>query len=133
MLNTNSTLFRPVSLMTKFAIFGKCAKKKLHNFCKTLYRRCLRGLWIYLRSWIYQGSEYGSSSRYIRGLHIPGFWIWLWFWICQSSEYARVLNIPGLRKLLNVPEYPWIISEYAWLSLNMPEGAWIYQHWSEYG
>ena len=69
-------------------------------------------------------------------LNIPAFWMWFWFWIyqnseyarvpnmkgfwiCQGSEYTRVLNIPKLHGLLNVPEYPLIIPENAWLSLNM--------------
>ena len=89
MLNTYSTLLEPVSLRSEFAIFGKCAKMKLHNFRKTLYCRCLRGLWIYLRSWIYQGFEYGSGSRYTRVLNITEFWLY------QGSEYIRVLNMPG--------------------------------------
>ena len=78
--------------------------------------------------WIYQRSEYVSA------LNIPGFWIWLVFeytkvlnmlrfCTCQDSEYTRVLNIPGLHRFLNVPEYPWIIHEYApsclWISQNV--------------
>ena len=91
MFNTNSTFLQPVSLRSQFAIFEKSAKKNLHYFHKMLYRRCLTGLWICLRSWIYQGFEY------TRVLNMSGFWIY------QGSEY------------------PWIIPEYAWLYLNMPQ------------
>ena len=96
MLNTNSTLLRPVSLRSQFTIFENKAKKNLHYFRQTLYRGFLRKMWICLRFWIYQGSEYGSGFQYARVLHIPGFGIW------QFSECTRVLN---------VPEYPWIIPE----------------------
>ena len=69
MLNTNSTLLQPVSLRSQFSIFEISVKKDLYYFLKTLYRRCLTGLWVYLRSWVYQGSEYA------RDLYIPRFWI----------------------------------------------------------
>ena len=52
MLNTNLTLLLPVSLTLEFTIFENGAKKNLHYFRKTLYRRCLEKLWICLRSWI---------------------------------------------------------------------------------
>ena len=58
-LNTNSTLLQPVSLRSQFAIFENSVKKNLHYFRKTIYRRCLRKMWICLGSWIYQNSEYG--------------------------------------------------------------------------
>ena len=58
----------------------------MHYFRKTLCRRCLRELWIYLRSWIYQRSEYGSGSEYGRVLKI------LEFWIYQGFKYVRVLE-----------------------------------------
>ena len=38
----------------------------------------------------------------------------------KDPEYAKVLNIPGLDRFLNVPEYPSIIPKDA-LYLNMPE------------
>ena len=41
MLNTNLILLRVVSARLQYAIFEKGAKKNLHWFCKTLYRRCL--------------------------------------------------------------------------------------------
>ena len=99
MLNTNSTILRPVSLSSQFDIFANSAKKNLHYFCKTLYRSCgLTGFWICLRSWIYQGSEYDSGFEYARVLNISGIWIF------QGSEYATILNIPRLHRLLNVSE-----------------------------
>ena len=101
MLTTNSTLLRPVSLRSQLAIFENKAKKNLHYFRKTLYRRCLTELSIFLEV-----------------LNISVFWIWLWFWICEGSEYARVLNITRLDRLLNVSEYPWIIPEYVLISLD---------------
>ena len=33
------------------------------------------------------------------------------FWIFQDSEYARFLHMQVLHKLLNIPEYGWIIPE----------------------
>ena len=122
MLNTNSTLLRPASVRSQFPIFENSAKKNLHYFRKTFCRRCLTGLWICLRSWIHQGSEYGSGFKYaIIALHIPLFWIYQGFeyarmlnisgfWICQGSKYTRVLNMPGL----------WIYQCYEYVSvLNM--------------
>ena len=32
---------------------------------------------------------------------MPKFWLW------QSSEYGRVLNMPMLHSVLNIPEYAW--------------------------
>ena len=101
MLTTNSVLLRPVPLRSQLAIFENKAKKNLHYFRKTLYRRCLTELSIFLEV-----------------LNISVFWIWLWFWICEGSEYARVLNITRLDRLLNVSEYPWIIPEECF---NMPK------------
>ena len=69
MLNVNSTLLRPVSLKSQFAIFENSVKKNLHYFRKALCRRCLRKLWMCLRSWTYQGSKYGSGSKYARVLY----------------------------------------------------------------
>ena len=95
MLNTNLTLLLPVSLTLEFTIFENGAKKNLHYFRKTLYRRCLEKLWICLRSWICQGSEYTRAlniSEFLvcQVLNMPGFWIYRSytdFWLC--------LNIPG--------------------------------------
>ena len=132
MLNTNSTLLQRVSWRSEFALFKKCAKKNLHYFYKTIYyvwEGCkytcnpeytsILNMDLFLNmkgSWIYQGSEY------TRILNISGYRI------CERFEYVRVLNIPRLHRLLNVPEYPLIIPENAWLFLNISEYAWIYQH-----
>ena len=131
-LNTDLTSLQLVSLRSEFSIIEKSAKKNLHYFCKTLYRRCLRELWFCLRSWIYQSSVYGSGSKYAGVLHIPGFLIY------DGSQYARVLNMTGFwiyqsskyTKVLNIPEF-WIYrgSEYTRVpnmsvlhrSLNVPE------------
>ena len=43
--------------------------------CKTFHRTCLTVSWICLRFWICQGSEYASSSKYVRVLNMLGFWI----------------------------------------------------------
>ena len=56
----------------------------------------------------WQGSEYASVSDF---------------------EYIRVLNMPGLHKVLNISEYAWIynswtclnIPKYMWINLNLPE------------
>ena len=34
-----------------------------------------------------------------------------WFWIFKDSKYARFLHTQTLHKVLNVPEYGWIIPE----------------------
>ena len=113
------------------------------------------GFWIWLWFWIFQGSEYTTvmnmpgfwiyqGYEYARVLDMPRFGICLnseyirvanisRFWICQGSKYTKVLNIPGLYRPLSAPEYPWKTSEYAWLSLNIPKYAWIYQDMCEYG
>ena len=70
-----------------------------------------------------------SGSECARVLDITGLWIYLWFWICQDSEYTRVLNMPGLGRLQNMPGYAWLCLDmteywriwYAWLCLNLPE------------
>ena len=41
-----------------------------------------------------------------------------------NTEYTWVLNMPGLCKVLNMPECL-KIPKYAWLSLSMPEHVWI--------
>ena len=43
------------------------------------------------------------------------------FWICQGSGYTTVLNMPGLHRVLNMPEYTWIIPGNAWFYLNLPK------------
>ena len=135
MLNTNSTLLQRVSWRSEFAIFKKCAKKNLHYFHKTCY-------------YVWEGCEYTCNSEYTNivnmdlFLNMTGSWIYQGSdytiilnisgsRICKGFEYVRVLNIPRLHRLLNVPEYPLIIPENAWLSLNISEYAWIYQHMHE--
>ena len=49
-----------------------------------------------------KGSEYASVSDF---------------------EYVRVLNMPGLHRVLNMPEKFLNISEYAWICQNMYECA----------
>ena len=66
------TLIRPVLLRLQFVIFGNSAKKYFHYFRKPVYHRCLRKMWISLRSWIYQDSENGSGSEYVRVLYKLG-------------------------------------------------------------
>ena len=73
--------------------------------------------------WLCQGSEYVWSFymfdrllMMLWVLNLPGFWIWdgfIWkgytkFWIC-----------------LNMAQYASIMSEYALMSLIMPENGWI--------
>ena len=77
------------------------AKKNLHYFCKTLYRTC------------FTSCEYGCGPEYTSVVDMALILNMTGFWIFQGTEYARVLNIPRLRRLLNVSEYPWIIPEYA--------------------
>ena len=74
---------------------------------------------------IFQGSEYA------RILNIPVLWI------SEGCEYTIVPNIRGflldLRWPLNVPGYLWIVAEYAWLCVIVPECwilVWYYPGWS---
>ena len=74
-------------------------------------------------------SEYVSGSECASLLDIPGIWVYLGFWICQGfeygsgSKYEKVLNVLGLDRLLNKPEYGWIILKYVWIYLNIREYA----------
>ena len=68
-----------------------------------------------------QNKFFWSETLHFR--YLSGFWICLSFWICQSSEYTKVVNMPGLHSVLNMPEYTGKIPEYAWLFLNMFECA----------
>ena len=93
----------------------------VNYFRKTIHGRCLRGY------------ELASDFQYANVLNIPGFCIY------QSSEYARVLNIlpvlhisgfwiyhgsmPGLHRVLNMPECAQIIPGYGWLCLNVPKSV----------
>ena len=70
-------------------------------------------------------------------LNIPGFWKCLCFWMCQSFGYTWVLNMllilimPGFWiyqgseyvRVAQDSEHAWIIAEYAWICLNIPEYA----------
>ena len=82
----------------------------VNYFHKTLHRRCLTGFWICVGFWICQPFEYTGV------LNTPGLWI------CQSSEYAsgseyvrvqgsgytKVLNMPGIHRVLNIPKSVWM-------------------------
>ena len=77
--------------------------------------------WICLWFWIWQGSEQTSV------LNKRGFWIYQGSEYASGSEFARVLNMSGLHRVLNMPEYAWLwLTEYAWIYLNMPQYARIY-------
>ena len=84
-----------------------------NNFRKVLHCRCLGWFWIWLGFWICQHSEY------------TGFLNILGLWICQGSGYTTILNIPGLHRVVNMPEYAWIIPGYVWVCLNIPKSVWI--------
>ena len=61
---------------------------------------------------IYHGSEYASVSEY---------------------EFLNPYqNTPELHRVLNMPEYAWIIPEYALLCLNKFEYDWICGNMCEY-
>ena len=51
---------------------------------------------------VWQGSEYASSSEYIRILNMSLVLNVLEFWTCQSSEYASGFEHA---KILNMPEF----------------------------
>ena len=44
------------------------------------------------------------------------------FWLFQDSKYAQFLHMRGLHKILNMPQYDWIMPE--WTVLTMA-GFWI--------
>ena len=149
LLKANSILLRPVPVKSYFVKFRNGAKKNLNYFCKALHGRCLTGFWIYLRSWIYQGTEIGSGFNYAKVLHVAGFWI------CESSELVRSLNLAGFSvyrgfecvmvlnmprfwiyqgsentKILNIPRL-WICQGSEYTRIPNISGFWIYQG-SEY-
>ena len=53
--------------------------------------------------------------------------------VLKGPEYASndlkleipVLNMSGKHRVLNMPEYAWIIPGYVWFYLNMPKFVWI--------
>ena len=61
-----------------------------------------------------QGSEYGLGSDQDFEYAFGSF---------KGSEYTEILNVLSLHRILDMSEYTWIISEYVWLCLNMPENA----------
>ena len=101
--------------MSQFSIFENSVKKNLHYFRKRLFRRCLTGLWICLRSWIYQGSEY---------VMVPNM---PWFWIYKGSEYSRVLNMQGFWIYQGYTGFCMCLNIPRWF-LNMPDYVWICQN-----
>ena len=89
----------------------------VNYFCKTL----IEDVW--------QGSEQASDFEYASVLNILGLWINQGSEYTSGAEYVRVLDIARLTcqgyRVLNMPEYVWIIHEYAWLCLNMAKSSWI--------
>ena len=100
--------------------------------------RLCKSLWFS----ICQGSEYTKTvnmpqvlnkpgSGITRNLNMPcvlniqGFLVCLSFWICKVPKYTRVLNMLGLDRVLDMPEYTCTVPGYVWLLLNMSEYAWI--------
>ena len=55
-------------------------------FCKKFHRRLVTMFWIY------QNSEYSSSSKYAKFLNMLGFWIYL-FRNIRWIRYVSVMNI----------------------------------------
>ena len=53
--------------------------------------------------WISQGSEYASGSEYNTGSAYVR--VTQGSEYASGSEYARVLNFPGLHRVLDIPEY----------------------------
>ena len=64
-------------------------------------------------------------SEYTRVAHMLGLLMCFWFWIYQGSGYTTVLNMPGLHRVLNIPEYACIIPGYAWLCLDVSKSVWL--------
>ena len=46
-----------------------------------------------------------QCSEYVAVLNIAGVWICQDTEYASGSEYVRVLDIPGLHSVLNMPEY----------------------------
>ena len=121
------------------------------NFHKTLHLRFLRGFWICVGVLSKSGFWVFQDCQYARVLNFQGYtgftyfrkcdrvlnmrWdaITEGFWIFQESEYTRFLHMQALHKVLNMPEYCWIMfikllwlwlsSEYAWLKFQSFEYA----------
>ena len=66
-------------------------KKKLHH-------RCLTGFWIFLRFWIYQDSKYARVTQDSWKMLLIDAWQDSEY--SSGSKYGRVLNMPGLHKVL---------------------------------
>ena len=75
------------------------------------------------------------ESDYDKAVNMPGFWLITGFWICLWYDYTRVLNIylefwlchgsEYARVTTQGSDYAWIISECAWICVNMPRSAWM--------
>ena len=93
-------------------------------FRKTLYLTSLRGFWICIRFWIYQG------SRYSRIVSMPEFRIsrislYLFFFIRQGSEYGSDSNY---ERVLNISEFQ--VSAYACLTKGSEYASkWLNNVW----
>ena len=96
--------------------------------------------WVLLNK---QDCEYACGTKYAKILNLTKFWIWQGFQyasVPQRSEYARIflawqssecisgsnyasiLNMKQLHRVLNMPQYGWIVwigREYAWRCLNV--------------
>ena len=116
-ISTNMYIKNSWSAATGFSVSRKADIAKViiaaSYFWKNLHRRCLTVFSIY------QVSECTSA------LNTPGFWIYHDSEYASGFKYAKVLNMPGLHRALNMPEYAWIIPEYVWLCLNRCLYAWI--------
>ena len=94
----------------------------MKHFRKTLHLKSLRGFWICARFLICQGSEYS------RNVSMPAFWssrvvnmrwnaIMEGCWLFKDSEYARFQDMQALQKVLNMPEYSWIMCKQTVLTM----------------
>ena len=79
--------------------------------------------------WIAHDSEYIPGCICNIYLNVPEFWIhqsseYASGFECHDCQYTRVMNMPGLYIVQNIPQQFWKcvnMPDYVWICLNMPE------------
>ena len=116
MLNTNSILLWPVSLISELAIFEKKVQKRI---CIIFVKFSIADVW--------EGCEYTWSPENTRVLNMALVPNMSAFWIHQNSEYTGVTEASECAWIsLDNSWICLIISEYVRICLNIPTYASIW-------
>ena len=92
-----------------------CQRRKMEHFGKKIYFSAIFAKNSILNLW--ESAEYVLRFKYVRVLNIRKSLV-IWpsseyalegFWIFQDSEYTKFLRLQVLQKVLNMPEYGWIM------------------------